>query len=227
MNHSVDNTLLDPPPTPDLGSKSQSSIYYCRVGKHGQVGRFRDVQRKNRDRNEAVLVRTTRGVEPATVLSAVSFKDFPTSKMTTSAVNKTTSETIAETTDGKILRKQTPEDDLLQKQLNLSAEAASVACQAYLDVNRHADCLLDVEPMMDGKTLYFHFVGVPSESLTQHLQKLAEIFQQEVQSSQFAKLLEHGCGPGCGTEEKGGCGDDGACTVCVVAKACATKSPVK
>jgi len=222
MNHSVDNTLLDQPPMPDLNSENLSSIYYCRVGKHGQIGKFRDIQRKNRDRNEAVLVRTTRGVEPATVLSAVGFKDFPPSKMTTSAANKTT----GETTDGKILRKQTPEDVLLQKQLTLSAQAASAACQAYLDANRHADCLLDVEPMMDGKTLYFHFVGVPGEFITQHLQKLAEIFQQEVQSSQFAKLLEHGCGPGCGTEEKGGCGENGACTVCVIAKACANKTHV-
>jgi len=77
---------------------------------------------------------------------------------------------------------------------------------------------------MDGKTLYFHFVGVPGEYLTNHLQCLAEIFQREVQTSQFAKLLEHGCGPGCGTEEKGGCGDGGACTVCIVAKACSTTS---
>jgi hypothetical protein len=126
--------------------------------------------------------------------------------------------------DGKILRKQTPEDQLLLKQLLSSASSAADECQKFLDLNQSGDCLLDVEPMMDGKTLYFHFVGTPEESVAQYLQELAEIFQRDVQASQFAKLLEHGCGPGCGTEEKGGCGDGGSCTVCVIAKACTEKS---
>jgi len=194
-----------------------SFVFYCRVGKHGQIGRFRDIQQKIRVRDEQVLVRTRRGVEPATILSAVSADHAAGVPIPSKPDTK-------DEVDGKILRKQTPEDLLVLKQLFASASSAAADCQRFLDQKQTGDCLLDVEPMMDGKTLYFHFVGVPEEAVTEHLQMLAEIFQRDVQTSQFAKLLEHGCGPGCGTEEKGGCGDDGACTVCVIAKACSTKS---
>jgi len=198
-------------------NRAGSFVFYCRVGKHGQIGRFRDIQQKIRVRDEQVLVRTRRGVEPATILSAVS-ADLSAGVLTPSKSD------AKEEVDGKILRKQTPEDLLLIKQLLASALSAAADCQRFLDLKQSGDCLLDVEPMMDGKTLYFHFVGMPEDSVTEHLQMLAEIFQRDVQTSQFAKLLEHGCGPGCGTEEKGGCGDGGACTVCVVAKACSTKT---
>jgi len=123
-------------------------------------------------------------------------------------------------TDGKILRSITAEDHLLQKQLDEAANTAFEDCQCYLQKIDSRDCLLEVEPLMDGKTLYFHFIGTPDDSVTNHLQSLAEIFRETIQTSRFAKLLEEGCGPGCGTEEKGGCGTSGSCTVCVIAKSC-------
>jgi len=198
-------------------------VFYCRVGKHGQIGRFRDIQKKIRVRDEQVLVRTRRGVEPATILSAVSADHFAGKQASHTSDPAPYLGVSSDEVDGKILRKQTPEDQLLLKHLLTSASSAAASCQRFLDVQQTGDCLLDVEPMMDGKTLYFHFVGVPEDVVTDHLQELAEIFQRDVQESQFAKLLEHGCGPGCGTEEKGGCGEGGSCTVCVIAKACSSK----
>ncbi len=122
--------------------------------------------------------------------------------------------------DGKILRSLTAEDRLLQQKLSQAAQTAFESCQQLLRESNSRECLLEVEPLMDGKTIYFHFVGTPDESLTEQLQSLAEVFRETVQESRFATLLEEGCGPGCGTEEKGSCGDSGACTVCVFAKAC-------
>jgi hypothetical protein len=204
--------------------REESYAFYCRVGKHGQIGRFRDIQQKTRVRGEQVLVRTRRGVEPATILSAVSKDHFSGTQVSHTSDLEPRLSVSNDEVDGKILRTQTPEDQMLLKQLMASASSAAASCQRFLDVQQTGDCLLDVEPMMDGKTLYFHFVGVPEDAVTEHLQELAEIFQRDVQESQFAKLLEHGCGPGCGTEEKGGCGEGGSCTVCVIAKACSSKT---
>jgi hypothetical protein len=158
-----------------------------------------------------VVLRTARGIELGEVLGR------PSNASSTASIG---ANGIVDATDGKILRGITAEDKLLQKQLEEAAQAAFEDCQRYLTEIDSQDCLLEVEPLMDGKTLYFHFIGTPDESVTSHLQSLAEIFRDTIQASRFAKLLEEGCGPGCGTEEKGGCGTSGTCTVCVMAKSC-------
>jgi hypothetical protein len=122
--------------------------------------------------------------------------------------------------DGTLLRTCTLEDQLLREKLDEAARVAFNSCQEFLTVNRLGDSLLDVEALLDAKTLYFYFLGPPSDAIAPQLDKLVEIFQTTVRESQFAKLLEEGCGPGCGTEEKGGCGSSGSCTVCVIAQAC-------
>ncbi len=188
-----------------------SDVYFCRIGKHSQIGKFRNLKSVDRPRGQEVVVRTARGIEIAEVLSQA------TSKSTYSLEN---SNSIVDAADGKILRSLTPEDRLLQQQLAKAATTAFESCQQLLQEIESQDCLLEVEPLLDGKTLYFHFIGTPDEGLTNQLQLLAEVFRETVQESRFAKLLEEGCGPGCGTEEKGSCGESGACTVCVVAKAC-------
>ena len=169
-------------------------------------------------RGQEVVVRTARGIEIAEVMSPAS-PPKPALNETSFTTDSSTVSTT-DSTDGKILRRLTAEDRLLQQQLTHAAKLAFESCQQHLIKTGSRDCLLDVEPLMDGKTLYFHFIGTPDESLTEHLQSLAEIFRATVQASQFAKLLDEGCGPGCGTEEKGSCGDSGTCSVCVIAKAC-------
>ena len=155
-------------------------------------------------RGEQILCRTTRGIEMGEVLAAT----HPDYIETASA--------------SKFIRKSRPEDELLWRQLTKLSLDASSACQDFLQGQSIPDVLLDVEPLMDGRTLYFHFLGTPSFETEQHVQKLSEIYQTSVSSSRFAALLEHGCGPGCGTKEKSGC-STGGCAVCAIAGGCTSK----
>ncbi len=120
-----------------------------------------------------------------------------------------------------MIRKMTPEDHLLWTQLQRFSQQAHEDCVRWIEEQAYSDVLLDVEPLMDGRTLYFHFLGAVSSDLTGKVEQLVELYHERVAASQFAQLLEHGCGPGCGTKEKSGCGEDGGpCAVCVVASAC-------
>ena len=157
-------------------------------------------------RGEQIVCRTPRGIEMGEVLAATNLEYIETSCAST------------------YIRKSRPEDKLLWRQLTSLSVSASTACQAFLRKQDTPDVLLEVEPLFDGRTLYFHFLGTPSLETEQHVQKLSDIYQKSVASSRFAALLEHGCGPGCGTKEKSGCGTGGGCAVCAIAGGCASKS---
>lgn len=173
----------------------------CRLGIYGNVGRIRPKGSASRiQRGDQVLCRTARGVEVGEVLNVC--------------------ERSGVDPDGSFLRRMTPEDHLLWKQLQAHSQAAMFSCQKWLDENQRTEVLLDVEPLMDGKTLYFHFAGPPTDSLSEQLDRMVEVYQESVAESEFAKLLEHGCGPGCGTEEKSACGTAQGCAVCVAASVC-------
>ena len=153
-------------------------------------------------RGEQIVCRTERGVEMGEVLAATN-PDF-----------------IATENASKFIRKSRPEDQLLWRQLTALSIDANTACQTFLNSQSSPDVLIEVEPLLDGRTLYFHFLGVPSTETERHVQELSEIYQKSVSSSRFATLLEHGCGPGCGTKEKSGCGTGGGCAVCAIAGGC-------
>lgn len=155
-------------------------------------------------RGEQILCRTTRGIEMGEVLAAT-HPDY-----------------IQMLAPSKFIRKSRPEDELLWRQLTKLSVDASTACQEFLRGKSSPDVLLEVEPLMDGRTLYFHFLGAPSIETEQQVQELSEIYQKSVSSSRFAALLEHGCGPGCGTKEKSGC-STGGCAVCAIAGGCTSK----
>lgn len=175
--------------------------YLCRIGVHGQVGRFRSIGGLGRvDRGTWMVCRSERGLEAAEVMVQV----------------ERSSEAEV---DGQILRRMTQEDQLLWKQLCSLSQLAMESCQKWLEEKRVADILLEVDPLLDGRTLYFHFLGEPTLETESMVDGLARRYQEEVSSSRFSQLLEHGCGPDCGTESKGGCGS-GACAVCTVASAC-------
>ena len=157
------------------------------------------------DRGEQIICRTSRGIEMGQVLAT------------------TQPEYIESVSASKFIRRSRPEDQLLWRQLTSLSVDASVACQAFLLGKEIPDILLEVEPLLDGRTLYFHFLGSPSPETELHVQELSEIYQKSVASSRFAALLEHGCGPGCGTKEKSGCGTDGGCAVCAIAGGCTSK----
>jgi cell fate regulator YaaT (PSP1 superfamily) len=156
-------------------------------------------------RGDAVVCRTHRGIEMGEVLTA------------------TEPAYVSDVQVGKFIRRSRPDDQLLWRQLKALSIEASEACQAYLKDRETPDVLIEVEPLIDGKTLYFHFLGDPTAETEQRVQELADIYQKKVAASRFAELLEHGCGPGCGTQEKSGCGTGGGCAVCSIAGKCTAK----
>lgn len=193
---------------------------FVRVGAHGQVGRFHGLNAGTLTRGERVVCRTARGLEVGLVLGPATVGGWD---LETQA-DPTLGATLKERLDGRVVRKLTAEDQLLWEQLQRMGGAAHQACEAWLASHQISATLLEVEPLFDGRTLYFHFLSdVPPEVQT-HLDALVAIYEAEVKQSQFAKLLEHGCGPGCGTEKAdNGCSTRGGCAVCSVAASCGVR----
>ena len=176
-----------------------------RVGVHGQVGRFWNPENLTLSRSSRVLCRTTRGLEMGEIISP--------SSMLSAAPSEG---------DGRILRRMGAEDELLRSHLVQLANEVHDECATWLQNQSVTSILLDVEPLMDGKTLYFHFLTPQTDEIVQkHLDYLAARYEQQVAQSEFAKLLSEGCGPGCGTDEAvNGCGSRGGCKTCSLIKSC-------
>lgn len=193
---------------PHLDSLGSPSLVLLRVGFHGQIGRFSSDGIDLLQRGQRTVCRTARGLEVGQVLGPADVSASETS--------------IA---DGKVLRRMTPEDELLWGHLRQLGEATYHSCADWLEQQQLSAVLLEVEPLMDGRTLYFHFLSEVDDEVQQHLDRLVGLYEQNVQQSKFAKLLEHGCGPGCGTSQaKNGCGSRGSCAVCKISGACAVKT---
>ena len=99
-------------------------------------------------RGDQIICRTPRGVEMGEVLAS------------------TNPEYVETSNAGKYIRKSRPEDELLWRQLTNLSVTASTACQAFLRKHNIPDVLLEVEPLIDGRTLYFHFLGMFVQFLT-------------------------------------------------------------
>lgn len=202
---SSDSVVAEPEEVAEREERLAAAGHYAvRVGIHGQVGRFTSSDEDFR-RGARVICRTARGLEVGSVLNRL--------QLTTGFLQEA---------DGQIIRRMTPEDQLLWTNLQELAAQSHAACQQWLSESASSDQLLEVEPLFDGRTLYFHFLNQASPATDAHLERLLSIFQETVAGSRFSHLLEHGCGPGCGTSSaKNGCGS--ACSSCSVARACATK----
>jgi hypothetical protein len=150
-------------------------------------------------RDDRIVCRTQRGLEIGTVLGTCQ------------------GDAVAA---GRWLRFASAGDELLWDNLVQLSGVAAVSCQTHIDTLGTGDILLDVEPLLDGKTLFFHFLGEPSARTSEALERLIDIYANSVATSRFAKALEEGCGPGCGTSAKSGCGTSGGCSTCSVAGRC-------
>ena len=193
------NTDLNQPMT----QAESQPVYFVRTGTRSGYQTI-TVGLENLQRGNRIVCRTARGLEIGDILC------------------ETHADLDAE--HGRWVRNAGPEDELLWNKLLELSQSASDACQRYLSDSGLPDVLLEVEPLMDGKTLFFHFLGEPTDATNQCVEQLAEVYQEQVSNSGFAKLLEHGCGPGCGTEAKSGCGSSGGCASCGLAKKCKTGS---
>jgi hypothetical protein len=125
-------------------------------------------------------------------------------------------------TTGQLYRLMAPEDELLVGQLDLLAQRAFERCVAWLEDANLRQVLLKVEPLMDGKTLIFHFLNDPDDELVQeHLDNLVTLYEGEVKQSEFAQRVETGCGPNCGTA-KSSC--QSSCSGCKTSKCAIRKT---
>ena len=98
------------------------------------------------------------------------------------------------------------------------------ACEAAIRERQLPVSLVDAEPLFDGRTLVFYFLGEPSAELDQLTERLAEVYEGQVQFRRFAEAVNTGCGPGCGTTAAtGGCGNC-AEQGCTIASACAASN---
>ncbi len=90
--------------------------------------------------------------------------------------------------DGRILRAMTTEDEILWGHLREHADAAHEACQTWLTEQGITGLLIDVEPLLDGKTLYFHFLDRVSEVVQHQIDHLASLYERAIRQSKFASV---------------------------------------
>ena len=188
-----------------MTESSSAAQALVRVGLHGQIGRFQLTTSVTLNRRDRVVCRTARGLEVGTVVQPSS-----------------SGQASQGPTDGRILRKLRPEDELLWGHLQQLSHEAHQECVQWLHAQARPTSLLDVEPLLDGKTLYFHFLEPVRAETQEFVDHLVDIYERQVAESEFGQLLEQGCGPGCGTEQAvNGCSTQGGgCAVCKVASHC-------
>ncbi len=179
--------------------------HFCRIGMTGRIGRFQVATEEQFARGDRVVCRTTLGVQLGEVLAIA--------------------DVTADQADGTILRRCAEEDSLLWRHLSREAEKTLDDCRKWMTAQGAADTLLEIEPLLDGRTLYFHFLGEPPADFTEWSQEIVDRYEERIRASRFFQMLEQGCGPGCGSDAKGGCGSksqgsSGGCAVCVAASAC-------
>lgn len=185
-------------------------VYFIRFGVAGYVGRFVSEIPHQLRRGDRVVARTSRGLELAEVLSRI--ED-----------DADASTGFGESLDGVILRPVLETDELLQVRLARYRDRAFDACRTWLEQNGIPGVLVDVEHLLDGESLYFHFLGEPPELDLAASEELAALYEKKIHFRRFAETLQQGCGPGCGTESAangcstGGC--SGCATGCGVKKA--------
>jgi len=182
--------------------------HLVRVGSLGTVGRFTAVDAVRYPRHARVVIRTGRGLELGEVLAP------PVDQFGEGAA------------DGSILRGVTVEDELLEARLEKNRQAAYDACAARLTEMNLPAVLMEVEPLFDGQTLLFYFLGEMSAELEALTAELAELYETHVQFRKFTETVMEGCGPGCGTESATGGGCQSCGTGCAIAGACSTRKAV-
>lgn len=178
-----------------------SSQFLVRVGSMGNVGRFSAAEPVLFPRHSRVVCRTVRGLEVGVILAEVD-------------------SVSGSDCDGEVLRQVTVEDDLLLARQEQNRNEAFAACCELLEEHQISNVLLDVEPLLDGGSLYFYFLGDVSSRLEQLTSELAARYDSQVQFSRFAEAVVAGCGPDCGTESAAGHCGDGGCATCALASSC-------
>ena len=156
---------IDTLPVESASPLTPCPIYLVRIGSLSQVGRFAVAEALQLSRHQRVVCRTARGIEVGQVLGVASLRgpeSSPTESSPTGASlprgQTEANQTEANQTDGRILRRLTAEDELLWGHLQQLGKETFEQCSQWLEANHVPATLLDVEPLLDGQTLYFHFL---------------------------------------------------------------------
>jgi len=176
------------------------SSFFVRIGSLGEVHGARSMA--SLDRGRRVLVRTARGVELGEVIGP----------------RRPAAETGAAAHTCEVLRPTTPEDELLIERLGRHKREAVEQCRAEMKRLGSAAVLLDIDHLFDGGTLVLHFLGSVDDTAEAITQQVAQRYESIVRTEHFAKLLDEGCGPNCGTDESSGCGS--GCAGCAARIVC-------
>jgi hypothetical protein len=123
----------------------------------------------------------------------------------------------------RILRPTSAEDELLLRRLERHKHRAVEACRDALKDSGSLATVLDIDLVFDGGTLVIHFLGPVDQHERELTEQIAARYESIIRSRHFAKLLQDGCGPECGTKSGNGCGS-GACSTCSLADACQESS---
>ena len=199
---------LDPcDPPPRVGgvfcfrkfSDSMQLIHVVRFGTLGHLGRFTSVNQESLPRGSRVVLRTTRGIETGEVLLS----------------EKAPSSDDGSFVDGSLLRAMSIDDELLETRLQQNRLAAIEQCAQRIAELELPVSLVDVEPLFDGQTLVFYFLGEATSAIERLVEELTETYETQVQFRRFSRTLDEGCGPDCGTGESTGCGScaEGGCSL--------------
>ncbi|TWT92774.1 hypothetical protein [Stieleria varia] len=179
--------------------------YFVRVGALAQVrvaGSLLTLEHGCR-----VVLRSPRGLELGVVCGRSSTSPAAQSRQ------------LADAAPGyKILRPTDASDELLIERLEQHKRDAVESCRRALAEAGSQAVLLDVDQMINGGALVMHFLGDVDAIAERISAQIAACYEETVRSDHFAKLLQEGCGPGCGGESSG-CGS-GGCSGCSVAAAC-------
>jgi cell fate regulator YaaT (PSP1 superfamily) len=176
--------------------------YYVRIGSLAEVHvGFSDGPLTSGRR---VIVRTARGVE----LGAIS-----------APITRAGQDRLA---TARILRPTSEQDELLLRRLERHKQRAVEACRDALQASGSSATVLDIDLVFDGATLVIHFLGPVDPHDRELTEQIATRYESIIRSRHFAKLLQDGCGPECGTSGAG-C-SSGGCSSCGLAAACQTSS---
>lgn len=119
-------------------------------------------------------------------------------------------ENTADQFAGHFVRMATDSDHMAQSRLDDKKHVGLEACSQWLAEQGSTEVLLDVDVMLDGQRLYFHFLGDNDTFDPALNDQLVEIYDRVTGIRQFTQTVSEGCGPDCGSDGSG-CHTDGNC----------------
>ena len=185
------------------------ALHIVRYGLMGSVEPFRSEGAAVYPRGSRVVVRTRRGLEVGEVLASAIETDCPDAA-------------------GEIARRMSAEDERQEARLQRRRDEAYRDCSRLLEEINDPAVLMDVEPMFDGRGLYFYFLGDAPAGADRIGLRLSERFEADVEFHPFGTATSGCCGSGgcgCGSGEADATGRGGctSCASCPVVDLCKKK----